>query len=214
MPPHGEAGTRACQLLDRADGIENRPRFADTDEVRMITSGSEARIIGRCDGKTVLHHSVEAGNRVENVVDDRQRRSAFVGDAGCRMRPCNHRVTTCWRRRLGNDHDAGNRDRLALQPGRAVEHAVGRGTPRRAINLLGADDGARRTGGEFGLGGRIEGGILRFCGRREDGSDHREREHPATNQLSHRSPKARSAAQASRTDCAVEDHRFFRDQIA
>jgi hypothetical protein len=52
------------------------------------------------------------------------------------MRPGHDRPAA--RRRIArrHDHDARHQDRLVVQPGRTIEHAVGGGAQRRAIDHL------------------------------------------------------------------------------
>ena len=61
------------------------------------------------------------------------------------MRPGHDRPAA--RRRIArrHDHDARDQDRLVVEPGRAIEHAIGGGAERRAVDHLLPDQRARRA---------------------------------------------------------------------
>ena len=104
---------------------------------------TQPRIIRRRDHVATLNHGAQTLDLLENK--DRERRRAARHDPGSRMRPGNDRATAGWRWTLRHDDDARNQDRLVVQPGRAIQHAIGRSAKRRAVDRLLPDERAGST---------------------------------------------------------------------
>ena len=174
MAPDDEAvaGIGLAHLAHGADRIEHRPPLAHPDQIGVRPGGAEAGIVGRDDDEAARQHLVDAGDDVDRVGKEHGRR-AFLRNAGGRMGPGDHRPAALGRRGERRDHQAGYGDDLPVEPGRAVEDAVGVPVGERDVHPLDADERPRRPG-EIGRR-RIVEAVRRGRGREAEGDREAER---------------------------------------
>src|SRR5580698_10372811 len=110
---------------------------------------AQARIVRSRDDVALLDERAQSLDLLEQ--EDRERGGAAWADTRSRMGPGDDRASLRWWIALRNDDDTRNEDGLALNPGRAVEHAVCSGAERRAIDDLLSD---KRAGLARKLGSR------------------------------------------------------------
>ena len=106
----------------------------------MRGCGAEPRIIRCRDHIAAIDHLPQPLHLLKHKVGQRWR--TVRHDAGGRMRPGHDRPPSLGRGPGGNDDDPGNRDRLVMQPRRAIENAIGGGAVRRAPHWLLPNDAA------------------------------------------------------------------------
>jgi hypothetical protein len=150
VAPDGEtvAGCRIGKLACGTHGIEHGARFAHPDEVGMHPLPAEAHVVGSGDDEAAIEHVLDAGNGTRQI--RQQRRCTFLDDTRGRVRPSDDVALSTRRGFFPEQHRAGHRDGLSVEPRRSVEDAIGRGVLDRATYLRPhAQDGARLRGGDL-----------------------------------------------------------------